>query len=105
MFIIQSYRILISEEIVDVRGQIGEVSYIDDCSDFSDPLTEEEEVTAAVLTDIRKLLEEVLESVETVSNSSDKAAAISAVDFFHDALQFFFDLSNLDLTSISAGIS
>ena len=105
MFIVQSYRILISEEIVDVRSQIGEVSFIDDCPDFPDPLTEEEEVTAAALVDIRKLLEEVMDSVETVSSSSDKTAAITAVDYFHDALQFFFDLSNLDLVSISEGIS
>ena len=105
MFIIQSYRILISEEIVDVRSQIGEVSYIVDCPDFPDALTLEEEAIAASLTDIGKLLGEVLESVETVSDSSDQTAAISAVDFFNGALDFFFDLSHLDLATLSAGLS
>ena len=105
MFIIQSFRILISEEIVDVRSQIGESLYIANCPDFPDALTAEEEAIAGALVEIRDLLGEVLESVETVSNSSDHVAAITATDFFHDALEFFFDLSDLDLAEISAGLS
>ena len=63
------------------------------------------EDTIADLTSIRTLLGEVMQSVETVSNSSDKAAAVFAVDFFTNALQFFDDLSRLDLEDISAGFN
>ena len=63
------------------------------------------EDTIADLTSIRTLLGEVMQSVETVSNSSDKDAAVFAVDFFTNALQFFDDLSRLDLEDISAGFN
>ena len=63
------------------------------------------EDTVADLTGIRTLLGEVLVSVETVSNSSNKAAAVFALDFFNNALQFFYNLSSLDLGEVSAGFN
>ena len=53
--------------------------------------------TVAGLTNIMTVLGEVLESLVTVSNSTDKVAAVFAVDFFHNALEFFYSLSSLDI--------
>ena len=50
--------------------------------------------TVAGLTNIMTVLGAVLESLVTVSNSTDKVAAVFAVDFFHNALEFFYSLSN-----------
>ena len=53
--------------------------------------------TVAGLTNIMTVLGAVLESLVTVSNSTDKVAAVFAVDFFHNALEFFYSLSSLDI--------
>ena len=53
------------------------------------------EDSAADLTNIWTLLGKVNDSINTVSNSSNKVAAVSAVDFFNNALGFFYSLSSL----------
>ena len=100
-----SFSIQISTEVVEVRNKIGAALYTVNCPDFPEPLSEDDELTVTTLTVIRLLLAEVSESVEIVNNSTDTSASISAVSFFNNALQFFFELSSLDLAVISNGLS